>query len=220
MTAKSLYINDIWLLLAFNYAKSVTEYVSWAAFRPSTVSLFILRYGCLVGLCYFWRSQSEFSLRWNSICTPHSGVCNRLCWQFSECCCHEIKLMVEWMLHDLSTLASRVEWSGRNKNMTERETKNRVERDCRILSAECLRNVSWITVEWINEKLFMQRRKMKCLNDSSQNKTAKWLNIYLCCSFSLVWLFVMHEGWGLCICYVTVGVLNKNLHFGYILRLG
>lgn len=51
-------------------------------------------------------------------------VCNRLCWQFPECFCHEIKLIVEWMLHDLSTLASRDEWSERNKNMTERETKN------------------------------------------------------------------------------------------------
>lgn len=27
----------------------------------------------------------------------------------------------------------------------------------------------------------MQRRKINCLNDSSQNKTVKWLNIYLCC---------------------------------------
>lgn len=90
----------------------------WAGFRPSTVSLFILCDGCLVGLCYFWRSRNRIPDGLSPVkfdMHSNSGVCNRLCWQLSECCCHEIKLMVEWLPHDLSTLASPDDWSERIK---------------------------------------------------------------------------------------------------------
>lgn len=121
------------------------------------------------------------SLSSNSICTLiHKKLPCSLQNPLLPCrWCHEIELMVEWMLHDLSTLTSPDEWSEKNEELWK-------EKGWKILSLECLRNVRWINVEWINETLFnMQRRKINCLNDPSQNKTVKWLNIYLC--FLFLW---------------------------------
>lgn len=120
------------------------------------------------------------SLSSNSICTFIKKMCflqNPL----TGCWCHEIKLMVEWMLHDLSTLTSPDEWSERNNKYDGMKRERKKGRKSYLSSV-------WKMSDklMLNElmKRYMQRRKIKCLNDSSQNKTVKWLNIYLCWLFS------------------------------------
>lgn len=121
MTVKSLYINDIWLLLAFNYAKSVTQYVSIIAGlvfglpqSPCLSYVMAVLSDCVIS----GARETEFPMVSLSgeirYALQQRSVQQTLLAAFRVLLPRD-QVMVEWLPHDLSTLASPDEWSERIK---------------------------------------------------------------------------------------------------------
>lgn len=111
-----------------------------------------------------------------ALVSAESVIARRWLW------CHEIELMLEWMLHDLSTLTSPDEWSEKNEEIWKETREKRLRKSYRSSVWEMSDKLT--LNELMNRFYNMQRRKINCLNDPSQNTTVKWLNIYLCSLFS------------------------------------